>query len=559
METASMILINGKIATVDEQFSFVQAVAVKGNRILATGENEQIQSYCGKDTQVLDLQGRVMLPGAFDAHMHAIFTGFMNGPHMVSFAESAGLSLADISKQIEEAANQLPAGSWIIGSGLDLSIIKEYTEGTIQVLDRYVLDELWSQSPLWIVEFGMHEVVMNTKALDRIGLTGEVPDVPEYAGVIERKNGELTGVFMDWAAQNIAGMHMWHASEAELEDSIQRIQRELVAHGITSHTDVLGIGGNHIGCGSWSEQAMTAYEKLFREGRLRARVSIQLFAAKDGIQTKERILQGLQEMNLSTILHGDWIQAHTVKLFGDSSAWMRGSKNGRSAFWGGSKEEQRKTLKQIIRQLHQDDWQVGIHAIGGEMIDMAVEVFAEVDEELPGKDLRHFIIHGDQISMDDLALMKQHHILLSPQPIAAEYMLDAFRDPEMFRFQMYMDQGVLVAAGSDANVFTTNWLRGLQVAVTRKANSGTIYKQEYGCRIEDGIRMYTINGAIQNHVEDKLGSIEEGKLADFQILSRDIFTIPPDEIGSTTVVMTVCDGEIVWKQSEDALGQMERN
>ncbi len=559
METASMILFNGKIATVDPRFSFVQAVAVRKNRIIAVGTNEQVLCYKGTDTQVIDLKRKLVLPGAFDSHMHAVFSGFMKGSNVISFNDVAVRSLEDIKELIYRKAKMRPKGSWIIGSGLDMGTIREYQEGKIQTIDRYVLDELWSDSPLWIVEFGMHEIVMNTKALEQSGLNGTIPDLPEYAGKIEQKDGVLTGVFMDWAAQNIAGEHMWHMSEAELEQGIHRIQQELVSYGITFHTDVLGIGGNHIAFGSWGEEAITAYEKLAEKHQLQARVSVQLFVAKDGIQTRERIEQGLQEMKLPVFRNPDMVRAGTIKLFGDSSAWMRGDIKGRSAFPGETKEEQRKELKQIIRMLHKNNWQIGIHAIGGEMTDMVAEIFDEVETEMPGKDLRHFIIHGDQINSRDLMLMKAHHIGLSPQPIAAEYMLDAFGDPDMFCFQTYMENGIPVAGGSDANVFSVNWLHGLQVAVTRKALSGIIYKEENGCNLEDGVRMYTINGAIQNHVEDRLGSIEVGKLADFQVLSQDIFEIPSDRIGMTTILMTICDGEIVWKKSEDVHGQTARN
>lgn len=205
--------------------------------------------------------------------------------------------------------------------------------------------------------------------------------------------------------------------------------------------------------------------------------------------------------------------------------------------------------------MHCLGWQVGIHAIGGKTIDAAIDAFSYAEKIMPNKDLRHFIIHGDDLTINNAKIMAKNNILLSCQPVAGYSIIDGIKqlipdeyNAKLFDWQSYINEGVTVAAGSDACCFPFNWLEGLEFTVTRRAKNNKVYQAELACNIEDAIRMYTINGAIQEHLEDELGSIEIGKFADIQILSHDIFTIPPDQIGKTKVVTTICNGKVVYER-----------
>jgi predicted amidohydrolase YtcJ len=193
-----------------------------------------------------------------------------------------------------------------------------------------------------------------------------------------------------------------------------------------------------------------------------------------------------------------------------------------------------------------------MHAIGGGTIDAAVDAFAKAQDMYPREDPRHFIIHADDMTLENAEKMGKYRIGSSPQPIAANIVAgmnaqSMSAGEELFNWQAYMDSGVSVAGGSDAPCFSFNWREGVQFAVTRVTAMGEPIRPDLAMNLKDAIRLYTIEGAKQEHMEDVRGSIEIGKAADFQVLGRDIFDCPKEEIAEIPVVMTVCAGKIVFE------------
>ncbi|MEQ4622351.1 amidohydrolase family protein [Providencia vermicola] len=554
-QEADLVIINAKVATVDSLFSFAEAIAVSQGRIIDVGSNDDISQKIGVQTQVIDANKKLVLPAANDAHIHATHTGMLISGDFLDLFESKGKNEFDSKLDAHVLMNNNK--EWIYGIGCPFELIDDNQDNVI--VDSHYLTKKTEGKLATFSDFSLHNLIVNKNVIDLVGLGKELIDLPKEVGRIGvDKKGEPTGIISEWGAMNLVGKYLPQLSDEALKNYILLIQSHLLKNGITSYTDILGPGGDNLFHGAWSSRIIRLYKELYDENKLLTRVSVNLFAAKDGIHSFKHIIAGIEEFELPTNINKSWLKINTIKLFGDSSPCIRKSHNhyhGELTFQGDTVEEQITELKRTIVELHRLGWQVGIHAIGGKTIDAAIEAFAYAEEIMPNRDLRHFIIHGDDLTIDNAKTMAKNNILLSCQPIAGYSIIDNIKqimpdtyNSNLFNWQAYINEGVVVAAGSDACCFPFNWLKGLEFTLTRKAKNNQIYQPELACHIEDAIRMYTINGAKQEHLEHERGSIEIGKWADLQILSHDIFTIPSHQIGETSVIATICHGKMVYKQ-----------
>lgn len=557
MVIADLVLQNGKVATVDRAFSFCEAVAVKDGWIIDLGTTEEMAGHVGPETRVIDLEGRVMLPAANDAHLHATLTGLRMGEGALDVG--ATQSLADLKAMVAGAAKAAKPGQWIWGSGFMEFLYPELQAQGMRGVNRWDLDEAAPDVPVMLNDFGLHTLVVNSKALELAGITKDHPDLRPEEGVMERDpaTGEPNGRFFEWSSHHLIGNHCPPVSDEEIEASILRVQRALNEQGAASHVDIVGRGVERIFLGVSRERCMEIYERMAREGKLTARVSLHINPCVDGVESYDSIMRALDEMKLPEFRDPNWVQARTVKIFGDQGLWLRPREDrpdgeGRSVFPGVTNEEQMEELRRTIIELHRRGWQVGIHALGGRTIDTASEAYIEAQQLYPREQPRHFIIHGDDMTEEAAKRMGRFGVGCSPQPIAANIVagMNAPRmtaGEELFNWGAYMKAGCWISGGSDSPCFDFNWRSGVQFAVTRTTAAGQAIRPDLAMSLEDAIRMYTINGAYQEHMEHVRGSIETGKTADFQVLGRDIFTCPAGEIGQIPVVMTICGGKVVYE------------
>jgi len=552
------VLRNGKVATVDKDFSFREAVAVKDGWIIDVGTDEELLGRIGPDTKVVDLGGKVLLPAANDAHMHATLTGHRLISAFLDVGATSGVkTIKELRSRLAEAVARTEPGAWILGGGFIEFLIEECAaEG--RGLTKWDLDEVSPDNPVILNDFGLHTMLANSKALELAGIDRNFRELLPEEGIIERDaNGEPNGRLFEWSAHDLVSRACPVASEREIEECILRIQRLLNEQGATSHTDVVGLGVENTFMGVSRELAIHVYERMFEEGKLTARVSLNINPCIDGVESYASIMEAMDKMILPDFKDRNWVKADAIKLFGDQGAWLRAREDrpggaGRSIFPGQTDEEQANEITRTIVEVHRRGWQVCIHAIGGKTIDFAIDAFAKAQEMYPREAPRHFIIHADDMTVENAVKMSKYRIGSSPQPIAANIVaaIGAKRmsaGDELFNWQAYMDAGVVVAGGSDAPCFSSNWREGVQFAVTRVTAMGVPVRPELAMKLEDAIRMYTIEGAKQEHMENVRGSIEINKVADFQVLGRDIFECPKDEIGKIPVVMTICAGKTVYE------------
>lgn len=548
-----LVIINAKVATVDKDFSFAEAIAILKGRIVAVGSNEAIKRKIGHQTRVIDADNKLVLPAVHDAHIHATHTGMLISGDFLNLFESK--TKCDFDNQLDAHLCTEKNRDWIYGIGCQFELSDENNQ-SFSLSKSYLTDRI-PEKMASFSDFSLHNLIVNQSVIDKLEMN--LTNLPREVGRVGLDDqGDLNGIIFEWGAMNLVGKHLPQLSDEELKKYILLVQSHLLQNGITSYTDILGPGGEHLFHGAWSSRIIQLYKELHDENKLLARVSVDLFAAKDGIHSFEHIIAGIEEFEFPVGLDKSWLKIDTIKLFGDSSPCIRTACNGyhgELTFAGNNIEQQIAELKKTIIELHCLGWQVGIHAIGGKTIDAAIDAFCYAEKIMPNKDLRHFIIHGDDLTINNAKIMAKNNILLSCQPVAGYCIIDGIKqlipdeyNAKLFDWQSYINEGVTVAAGSDACCFPFNWLEGLEFTVTRRAKNNKVYQAELACNIEDAIRMYTINGAIQEHLEDELGSIEIGKFADIQILSHDIFTIPPDQIGKTKVVTTICNGKVIYER-----------
>ena len=439
---------------------------------------------------------------------------------------------------------------------MDANIKELAAEG--RPLTRRELDAVAPNVPVVLTDFSLHTLVANSKALEVAGFDRNYPEIPHSIGTIERDaDGELTGRFIEWGAQNLLLEKCPILSDKELEDCILRAQAALNREGITSHADILGEGGEYLFRGTWGTRVIELYEKLAEEGRLTARVSVDVFSAILGQASYDAIIRGTDRVRLPEFKDRNWVKADAIKFFVDlgGPTWQRPGIRPEGSFassWDGTEEEQIREITRTIIELHRKGWQICVHSCGGGSMDCCIEALAQANQTYPGKDLRHFLIHVDDQTENTARKMAKNGILAAIQPTAANIVFGwntpVLTDKEMIcNYQRYADLGEIQCGSSDSTCFSMNWRQGMQFCVTRTTLDGYCARPDLGMKREEAIRMYTINGAYQEHMEHIRGSVEVNKVADFQILDKDVMTCPAEEIGSANVVMTICSGKIVYE------------
>ncbi|MDR1541662.1 MAG: amidohydrolase [Clostridiales bacterium] len=557
MVKADLVIKNGKIATVDKNFNYVEAVAVRKGWIIDRGSDAEISGYIGPETQVIDAKKHLVLPGGNDSHMHAAHTGLTLSPKFLDFNGPAFTSLQNIKNEVAEACKKAKPGEWIFGCGFVDGNLKELAAEK-RIMNRWDLDPISPDTPVVLTDFSLHSMVCNSKALALAGIDKKFPEIPASMGFILRdESGEPIGRFIEWGAQNLLLRHCPILTDGEIEDCIRRVQQALNKEGVTSHNDILGAGGEYLFRGTWGSRVIHVYEKMAERGELTARVDINVFTTLMGEESYDSIIRGTDQLRLPEIKDKTWVSADAIKFFIDlgGPTWQRRGVRAEGSFvtsWSGTEEEQIAEITRTIIELHRMGWQIAIHSCGGGSIDCCINAFAEAAKLYPGKDLRHFLIHADDTTEQNAKDMAKLGVLAAIQPTAANIVfgwnLPVLTDKErIFNYQAYTDHGAMLTGGSDSTCFSMNWREGMQFCCTRTTPAGVSSLPELSMKREDAIRMYTNNGAYQVHREHIRGSIEVNKVADFQILDKDILTCPADEISTAKILTTVCGGKVVYE------------
>lgn len=566
---ADLVIMNGKVITVDKQFSIKQAVAVKDGKIVAVGKDEEIKKFINKVTKVLDIQGKPILPGINDSHMHGVFLGGTMPPLALDLRYPAVKSIRDISELLRKKVESVQSGEWISGFGWDPGYLEECKGNLNRFPTRGDIDPVSPNNPTFFIDFSGHTLLANSEAIRRAGITKDTPNPP--GGEIEKdpNTGEVTGIFKELSAQALISRVVPLYTKAQKREAILSALKCLNAEGITSYTDAaLGPGGNNYGGGLMGAECIEVYKELREEKKLTARVSILMLFGEYGALSFDDLKKGLAHYSIPEGWRNEWVRIPGVKIFADGipptkTAWMHeeyvGGGYGSLCVPGDTDEEKYNELINMIVYAHKHGVQIGVHATGGRAIDATVDGFVRAMKENPKKNPRHYIIHGDFISDPTAKRMAEYNIGVNVQPgikwTISDYMdtlLGKDRSARQWPLRMLLDMGVHVAGSSDTPVTYPNWRQGVQSAILRESKAtGKVSGPEQCILREEAIRMYTMEGAWQDHMEDVKGSIEVGKWADFCILGEDILTIDPLQIKDIPVLTTIVGGKIVYNGEEN--------
>lgn len=562
--SADLIIINGKVITVDRNFSIAEAVAVKGGKIVAVGENDNVKALADRQTEILDLEGKSMLPGINDAHIHAALYWGSRPPVVLDVGYPAVKSIRDIVNAIGKKTKEIKPGKWIRGTGLNLDTLVECKRNPVRYPTRWDLDLVSPVNPvcLGVIPFtiGEHVTWLNTRALELVGITKDTPALPGCDIVKAPATGEPTGLLKGAPLGELVTRAIPGLTREQKRKALLTAMKELNSLGITSITEgALGPGGTGYQGGLWDAECIDVYNDLSNESRLTLRVGIMMLLTPYGSYSPEALYEGLPQLGESTSFGNDRLKMAGIKLFADGiplnkSAWMYkeyvGGGNGRLVFPGETDKERCNELMNIVTYSHKLGVRVGIHVTGDRAIDACIDSFMKAEQEEP-KGLRHYLIHGDFVSAEGAKRMVEHNIGVSVQPALGGIVTNFLpHSVGMERAAKYgclrpmLDAGVHVAGGSDAPVTYPDWKASVQSIVSRNYNPEG--EPARHVTVEEAIRMYTIEGAWQDRAEDIKGTIEEGKLADFCVLDEDILTVEPHRIKDIRTLMTIVDGKVVY-------------
>ena len=530
--TFVMYDVNGYTLSDGELLQF-EAIAVVDGKVVETGTTSGLQDRYPEYEQI-DGDGRTMIPGLIDAHVHVMNLGFQELDVNVQGIES----LEETLEKIEQYASDNPDLEWILGRGWNQVLWEENDFPTAEDLDRVVSDR-----PVFLRRVDGHAAWANTLAMELAGIDEDTPD--PQGGVIQRdENGQATGIFIDTAMRYI-GEVVPPRSDAEEERALELALDQMASHGLTSVHDA-----------RTDNETWEMYKEFADNGELTTRIYVM--AAGTGEEFDVMAADGPVNSYAD-----DLLSMRSVKISADGALGSRGAAlledyhddPGNQGLLFFDQDE----LNAMLLKGASAGFQMNIHAIGDAANRQVLDGFEYISNELGDQSaLRHRVEHAQVVNLNDIPRFVELDLIASMQPTHATSDMNMAEDrvgPDRiqgaYAWQTFLDQGTVIAAGSDFPVEDVNPFYGLYSAVTRQDHEGMPpggwYSEQRMSRIES-LRAFTIDAAYAAHQEDVLGTLEPGKWADFILIDRDFFEVDASEIWQTEVLETWLAGEKVYQK-----------
>jgi predicted amidohydrolase YtcJ len=543
---ADLVLRNGRVVTVDPARPEAQAVAITGDRIAAVGTDAEISRFIGPKTEVIDLAGRLAVPGFVESHGHFLSLGHAKTILDLTRARSWG----DIVAMVEAAAKKAAPGAWITGRGWHQERWQQVPQPNVDgVPSHHDLSRVSPANPVLLGHASGHAAFANSKALELAGIARDTPN-PPGGEIVRDAQGNPTGLLRETAQQLVSAVMAKAEAgrdprivEAEQRRHVDLAGQEALSKGVTSFHDA-----------GASFATIDLFKRLADEGRLPVRLNVMV-----RFETNEAMAAKLAQYR--TIGYGNhFLTVRSIKRQLDGALGAHGALllapyldlPGSTGLTLEEPAEIRHTLKLAL----QHGYQVNTHAIGDranrEVLDLYEEAFRSAPDK---KDLRWRIEHAQHLHPDDIPRFVRLGVIASMQGVHATsdgpWVLKRL-GPERAKRGAYLwrsllDAGVIIANGTDTPVEDIDPIACFYASVTRRMADGTAFYPEQRMTREEALRTYTLNGAYAAFEEDLKGSITPGKLADIVVLSKDILKIPEAEIPGTKVVLTLLGGKVRWR------------
>ena len=542
--SADLILFDGKVYTVDANRSWAEAVAVIDGKIAYVGSSSGAKKYKGPNTRLVDLDGKMVLPGFQDAHVHPIEAGMA----YLGCSLHDGKSVEDYVLIVKECAQQSPEATFIDGGGWTMDLFED------GLPDKRLLDEVVSDRPVILKSASGHQLWVNSKTLKIAGIDAETPDPPR--GRIDRyKNSkEPSGSLQENSAMNLAFSTRPAYSADQMQAALQFGQHYLNQYGVTTLQDaLLKLDGNEAYVGGPTYMAMD------RAGDLTIRVVGALVWNTDsGLEQLSRITDARERFKTPLF------SAPSVKIWLDGvmevhTAALLAPYSDREDGYSGELLIKPEQLDVVVSQLDALGFQIHFHAIGDAAVRQSLDSLELARQKNGVRDSRHHMSHIQLFDPADIPRLETLNVVANFQPYwawADKFIteltipkLGADRSKWLYPIRSVLDTGAVVAFGSDWFVTSGNPLLGIETAITRRdplTNFSDPFLEDERINLADAIEAYTINSAYVNFIDDETGSIEEGKLADLIVLDNNLFELAPNEISDAQVLLTLLEGNPVY-------------
>jgi predicted amidohydrolase YtcJ len=547
-ERADLILLNGKVITVDEDFSIAEAVAIKDGKFLAVGTTADMRAFRGDSTSVIDLQGRTVIPGLIEGHAHPI------GASQSELIEPIPdvHTISDVLHWIGDQASVKTKGEWIIHPKFFITRMSDMRQIT-----RRELDSVAPRNPVFLD--GSYGGLVNSRALEVSHLLHS-----KHPGILrDDKTGEAIGLIRRSAFPLLALPPRRAFTEQEKYNALKNLFHVYNSIGITSACS-----------GGGTQDQLKAFDALKRNGDLTVRIFHNILVPFDMTLSVEGMRKALKDMGIRTGDGDEWVKVGALKVVLDGGM-LTGT-----AFlnepWGENAEAiygisdpayrgelffNKEQLVHLITAGEASGWKVTAHVTGGGGVDTLLAAYEVVNRATPIKGKRFSIIHGNFYSPQAIDKMATMGIYADMQPAwffkdtdLLSKVLGKERIKTFHPYRSLIEAGVIINGGSDhmvkvdpnTSINPYNPFIAMWSAVTRKTDKGNVFNAEQAISRADALKMYTINNAFASFEEHQKGSIAKGKFADLVVLSADILTCPEDSIKGITPILTMVNGRTVF-------------
>jgi predicted amidohydrolase YtcJ len=526
-ETASLVITDARVWTGVEARPWAEAVASRGEEILAVGSAESIAPFIGDETEVISIPGSMLVPGFIDSHLHFID----GGSALASVQLRDAATPEEFTRRIADYARVIDPGEWITGGAWD----HENWGGALPRRDW--IDEVTPENPVWVYRLDGHMALANSVALELAGVDARTPEI-DGGEIVRDADGSPTGLLKD-NAMSFVNTAVPPSTEARLDREVQAAMRYVASKGVTSVHDMADF------------ESLAAYRRAKNRGQMTTRIYSVVPLDQ---------WQRLRDMVASDGTGDEWLRIGGLKGFMDGSL---GSHT--AAFFEpysdapddrGFLVNDLDDLRKWIEGADDAGLHVIVHAIGDRAIRDLLDIYREVADQHGPRDRRFRIEHAQHIHPDDISRFASQGVIAAMQPYHAiddgrwaEKVIGAERAQTTYAFRSLIRGGAHVAFGSDWYVAPATPLEGIYAAVTRRTLDGQHpegWVPEQKITVEEALRAYTWEAAYASFEEDIKGTLRPGMLADFVLVDRDLTATPPEEIRDARVLRTVVGGEIVY-------------